>query len=109
MLKVDLLRQPKLFFQIFDQLLEALCGDGVVSQGSRPLGLLQPPLKFFSVALFDHSDALSSQFKTEERRNSSHLSVRYFGLRLNVPIFRSSCQSSTSRSITSVLILKSAS
>ena len=60
MLKVDLLRQPKLFFQIFDQLLEALSGDGVVSQGSRPLGLLQPPLKFFSVALFNHGDTLLS-------------------------------------------------
>jgi len=60
-LKVDLLRQPKLFFQIFDQLLEALSGDGVVSQGSRPLGLLQPSLKFFSVALFNHCDTLSSQ------------------------------------------------
>jgi hypothetical protein len=60
MLKVDLLRQPKLFFQIFDQLLEALSGDGVVSQGSRPLGLLQPPLKFFSVALFIHGDTLLS-------------------------------------------------
>ena len=60
MLKVDLLRQSKLFFQIFDQLLEALGGDGVVSQGSRPLGLLQPPLKFFSVALFIHGDTLLS-------------------------------------------------
>jgi hypothetical protein len=60
MLKVDLLRQPKLFFQIFDQLLEALSGDGVISQGSRPLGLLQPPLKFFPVALFDHGDTLLS-------------------------------------------------
>ena len=71
MLKVDLLRQPKLFFQIFDQLLEALSGNGVVSQGSRPLGLVQPSLKFFSVALFNHGDTHSSQFKTEERRNSS--------------------------------------
>src|SRR5712692_4366562 len=60
MLKGDLLRQPKLFFQIFDQLIEALSGDGVVSQGSRPLGLLQPPLKFFSVALFNHGDTLLS-------------------------------------------------
>ena len=60
MLKVDLLREPKLFFQIFDQLLEALSGDGVVSQGSRPLGLLQPPLKFLSVALFNHGDTLLS-------------------------------------------------
>ena len=59
-LKVDLLRQPKLFFQIFDQLLEALSGDGVVAQVSRPLGLLQPPLKFFSVALFNHGDTLLS-------------------------------------------------
>jgi hypothetical protein len=60
MLKVDLLRQSMLFFQIFDQLLEALGGDGVVSQGSRPLGLLQPPLKFFSVALFIHGDTVLS-------------------------------------------------
>jgi hypothetical protein len=35
MLKVDLLREPKLFFQIFDQLLEALGGDGVVKPAAR--------------------------------------------------------------------------
>ena len=41
-------RQAKLLFQIFDQLLEALRGDGVIAQGSRPLGLFQPSLKFLT-------------------------------------------------------------
>jgi len=69
MLKVDLLRQPKLFFQIFDQLLEALSGDGVISQGSRPLGLLQPPLKFFR-SLFQ-SWRHTPLNNTRKRRNGS--------------------------------------
>ena len=77
MLKVDLLRQPKLFFQIFDQLLEALSGDGVVAQGSRPLGLFQPPLKFFAVALFNHGGSTLS-IKTVERRNSSQFQCVIF-------------------------------
>jgi hypothetical protein len=37
--------------------------------------LLQPPLKFFAVALFNHGDTRSSQSKTEERRNSSRLNL----------------------------------
>jgi hypothetical protein len=55
-----LLRQPKLLLQFFHQLLEALCRDGVIAQGSRTLGLFQPPLKFFAVALFSHGDTLLS-------------------------------------------------
>jgi hypothetical protein len=41
---LHLFRFPELLFQIFDQLQEALCGDGIVDQGGRPLGLFQPPL-----------------------------------------------------------------
>jgi hypothetical protein len=39
-----LFREPELIFQIFNQLQEALCGDGIVEQGDSPLGLFQPPL-----------------------------------------------------------------
>ena len=39
-----LFRKPELIFQIFNQLQEALCGDGIVEQGDSPLGLFQPPL-----------------------------------------------------------------
>ena len=49
-----------------------LSGNGVVDQVSRSLRLLQPPLKLFSVALSTMATH-SSQFKTEERRNISHL------------------------------------
>jgi hypothetical protein len=59
----------ELLFQISDQLKEALCGDGIVEQGNRPLGLFQAPLRFFSVALFNHGrHSLFS--KTRDRRDS---------------------------------------
>jgi hypothetical protein len=73
-----LLRQPKLLLQFFHQLLEALCGDGVVAQGSCPLGLFQPPLQFFSVALFSHGGDTLLSIKTEERRNSSQFQCVIF-------------------------------
>jgi hypothetical protein len=53
-----LLRHPKLLFQFLDQPLESLLGNRVGGLRSNALGLLEPPLKLFSVALFSHGDTL---------------------------------------------------
>jgi hypothetical protein len=54
-----LLRFPELLFQLLHKLSQALICDGIVAQASRPLGLFQPSLQFFSVALFIHGDTPS--------------------------------------------------
>jgi hypothetical protein len=56
--RLVLLRHPKLLFQFLDQLLESLFGNCVGGLRGHAFGLLKPPFKFFSVALFSHGDTL---------------------------------------------------
>jgi hypothetical protein len=48
----------KLLFQFLDQPLESLLGNRVGGFRGHALGLLKPPFKFFSIALFSHGDTL---------------------------------------------------
>jgi hypothetical protein len=47
---------PKLFFKIADQLRKPLFCQRVVLLSQHPTSLFQPPLHFFTVALFGHGD-----------------------------------------------------
>src|SRR6267142_4994345 len=69
--RADERRAPFDFRKTKGQLQEALCGDGIVEQGGRPLGLFQPTLQFFAVALFIHGEH-SLSGKTREHRDGSH-------------------------------------
>ena len=82
-----LLRQAKLLFQIFDQLLEALRGDGVIAQGSRPLGCSKRRSSSFR-SLFSIMATHSSQLRRRSGTIVHSFSASFFleAERANLPV-----------------------